>query len=210
VGMLRGEAKGGASGPLVEGDNVTPHRHTAPVWYLTVGFLLSSVTVLAVAHAVAEASGTPHLPGPVRQALALGGCVACCLVDLGVVRRRRACSIGPHRQTGKNLLFRYGPRLGPFLWGLDTGLAVTTFRMTTLTWAAIGLSLLGLAPWWVGVAYGVGFSAPLGWAVLVPKWREPEPVRIVRILVRCRWTAQAGALVVLLSSTAALLVAALV
>ena len=49
-------------------------------------------------------------------------------------------------------------------------------------------------------------SISVAGAVLVPRWREPEPVRVVRILVRCRWFAQAGALAILLSGTAVLLV----
>jgi hypothetical protein len=207
--MLRAKAKSAPPRPLVQGDlPPAPPRDTRPVWYLAAGFMLSAVSLFAILHAVADASGVRHIPPSIRVTLALAGCALCFLVDLGVVRHQRACSVGPRRQTRKNFIYRYGPRLGPFMWGLDTGLAVTTFRMATLTWAVIGMSLLDLAPWWLGVAYGLGFSIPLAWAVLIPRWREPEPVWIVRVLVRSRWAAQVAALAVLLSGTVVLLVGA--
>src|SRR5947209_5501050 len=148
--MLRAEAKRAAPRPLVQGDrSPTEARDTRPVWCLTAGFLLSSVTLFAILYAVAQVSGVEHVASSVRAALAIGQCTLWCVVDLWVTHRRRACSVGPRRQTGKNFVYRYGARLGAFMWGLDTGLAVTTFRMVSLTWAVVGLSLLGLTPWWL-------------------------------------------------------------
>lgn len=46
------------------------------------------------------------------------------------------------------------------VWGLDTGLAVTTFRVVTATWAVFVLLFLGLGANWTGLAYGLGFAVP--------------------------------------------------
>jgi hypothetical protein len=47
------------------------------------------------------------------------------------------------------------------IWGFDTGLAVTTFRVTAATWGALLLTVLGLSGWATGVAYGIAFAAPI-------------------------------------------------
>src|SRR6266536_3062615 len=78
------------------------------------------------------------------------------------------------RQTPKRLLYQLGSSRAAFLWGLDAGLVVTTFRVTSLSWAALTVTLLGLVPWWVGIAYALGFTVPLGMMMLaVPKRVDP-------------------------------------
>ena len=47
------------------------------------------------------------------------------------------------------------------VWGLDTGLAVTTFRVTAATWAVLVAVLTGMAPWWIGASYALAFVLPL-------------------------------------------------
>jgi hypothetical protein len=47
------------------------------------------------------------------------------------------------------------------VWGFDTGLAVTTIRVTAATWGALLLALLGLSGWQTGIAYGLAFAVPV-------------------------------------------------
>jgi hypothetical protein len=79
------------------------------------------------------------------------------------------------RQTPRHLFFRFGPGIGAVLWGADTGLAFTTYRVTSIVWAAMILSALGLLPWWAGVGYALGFSMPLLVMVSVIPWRGALP-----------------------------------
>jgi hypothetical protein len=47
------------------------------------------------------------------------------------------------------------------VWGFDTGLAVTTFRVAAATWGAMLLTMLGLSGWQTGIAYGIAFTIPI-------------------------------------------------
>ncbi|QKW34523.1 hypothetical protein HUT06_11205 [Actinomadura sp. NAK00032] len=117
-------------------------------------------------------------PGTVAQLVAAGVLLACVAVDSGVFGLRTPMW---RRQTPQQYFYRLGPTRGAFLWGLDTGLVVTTFRVTSLTWAALAVTLLGLVPWWAGVAYAAGFVLPSAvFVLLVPPRSDPlgppEPV----------------------------------
>jgi hypothetical protein len=201
--MLRAEAKGGVSNPLGQGDS-SPIRRRSPVLLLALGFNLSATAIFAGVHALGEALRTDQIVEPVRYGLGATTCSILLAIDLiSIVKRRQQCAIGLQRQTPKNLIFRFGSRIGPLLWGLDTGLAVTTIRMAALTWAAFALTALGLGPWWSGLAYGLGFSVPLSVAVLGPQWRAgtgpaSDPQWIPRLLMRGRHMLRLACLIVLL------------
>lgn len=97
---------------------------------------------------------------------------ACVLVfaicDVVVASSMRAYAFGPSRQTSQALLASsVSPSAAAVIWGLDTGFVVTTFRVTMMTWTLCAGALLGLTPWWLGAAYGVGFCASL----LTSLWR---------------------------------------
>lgn len=97
-----------------------------------------------------------------RRGLEIAGAIALlafATVDLLSRRRGSYCKIGLLRQT---------PQKGcqsviatAALWGFDTGLAVTTVRVTAATWAALAQCALGLSSPWAGVAYGVSFALPI-------------------------------------------------
>jgi hypothetical protein len=201
--MLRAEAKGGVSNPLGPGDS-SPLRRRSPVLLLALGFNLSAIAMFSVVHVLGEALRTGQIVEPVRYGLGAGICAILLAVDLvGILKRRQQCALGLQRQTPKNLVFRLGSWVGPLLWGLDTGLAVTTIRMAALTWAAVALTALSLGPWWSGIAYGLGFSVPLTIAVLGPRWRggtgpASDPQWIPRLLMRGRHVLRLICVVVLL------------
>jgi hypothetical protein len=78
------------------------------------------------------------------------------------------------RQTPKWFMYRFGDRGSALLWGLDAGLVATTFRVTSLSWAALTLTVAGLLPWWAGALYAAGFVIPeLTADLLIPRRTDP-------------------------------------
>jgi hypothetical protein len=139
---------------------------------LALGFTVSAFAVTGLAHlAGAGAFGWWHPGAGLRLAVAGVVLLACALLDSGKL------GFGTpmwRRQTPRRLFIMFGPAKGALLWGLDTGLMVTTFRVTSLTWATLALAVLGLLPWWAGVAYAAGFVIPIAVLVLlVPARHNP-------------------------------------
>lgn len=87
--------------------------------------------------------------------------------DLWAVRSG-TFSVGLARQTPKSLL-HLGEHawLTPFIWGLDTGMVWSTYRVSFCSWLLLAMTLVGLAPPWIGAVYGLSFAGPL---VLAVKW----------------------------------------
>jgi hypothetical protein len=160
---------------------------------LAVGFTLSAVTMYATLSAIGSwVLGNAHSGAQVWSVAAI---TLVALFALDVLRARSPDVLGPswRRQTPKWLLDRYSTTTAAFLWGLDTGLVFTTFRVGSLSWAALGVTALGLVPWWVGIVYALGFSLPLASVILVVPRRtdptgltDPEPVWLVHRLFRFR------------------------
>lgn len=209
--MLRPLAGPDMTVPPGRGEHANRRRGTPPIAAMSAGFTVSAVTVVGAAHVTGAAFGIAHVPVDVRVWIALPLCAALAVLDVAAVRARSLCKITMRRQTPKNLIYRYGDRVGPLIWGLDTGLAVTTFRVAGATWAVLGLSLLNLVPWWLGLVYAMGFCVPVATATLVPRWRPPgpdgspvEPQWISRALARRRRPAQVLCLAVLAGQLVAL------
>jgi len=143
-------------------------------------------------------------------------CIAPVVLDIVALRRRTLCPVGFRRQTPKNVVLSYGDTKGALIWGLDTGLAITTFRVSAVTWALLALGLLGVAPWWQGLGYAAGFCLPIAAAILLvprrpdhPSGTAREPQWISRLLTRYRWIALLVALLSVLAAGAATVRAAL-
>lgn len=126
----------------------------------TASFLVAAVAAFAVVGLVASRVGIADLPFAWRLALGAGGMVPLAIADLRALSRSTYCPIGWRRQTPRALLRRHHMLLVATVWGLDTGLVVTTFRVAAVSWAALYLAALDLVPGWVGLAYGVGFILP--------------------------------------------------
>jgi hypothetical protein len=121
-------------------------------------------------------------------AAALTGAV----LDVRAVRRR-SYSAGWERQTPKALA-HVGTAwwVTPLLWGLDTGLIWTTYRVSFCSCVLLVLVVLGAAPPWTGLVYGLAFAAPLVVAVLRPvtavrrdcdvSGRRPTSPRIAQLI----------------------------
>lgn len=178
--------------PLVKGIPTGDAPDRRPVLLLALGFAISAMALYAVL-GTAGAAAVERLPLDGRQWL-LAAAVMAALFVVDLIRIRAPFALGPswRRQTPQRYTYRYGERLAAFLWGLDTGLVFTTFRVTSLSWAALAVTALGLVPWWAGMAYAFGFAAPLLVAVLaIPNRpgpdgteRSPEPLWLVNRLHR--------------------------
>jgi hypothetical protein len=209
VGMLRPLVRPGPAVPLGQGEPVS----YAPVATLTAGFTGSAVLVFGAVTVAGAAFGVDRLPVTTRVWLAVALCAAMCVLDAISLRAKDFCKLTRRRQTPKNLIYRYGHRVGPLLWGLDTGLTVTTIRVSAVTWAALSLAVLNLGPWWLGLAYGLGFCLPVAGAAVLPRRRPDapdgsprEPQWIVLALTHSRRAMQFAALAVLVVGTAVLAV----
>lgn len=135
------------------------------------GFLLSSAASFALAAGLGVALSSA-LASATRLALLLGVVLVLLTVDIARSRRGIACSLGLRRQTPRHLGFT---PLGPLVWGLDTGLPLTTYRATPLPFIGLACVGLGFGHPWVGLAYAAGF---LGSLVLSCAWpRAAEPLR---------------------------------
>jgi hypothetical protein len=152
-----------------------------PLAALGLGFSIASVCTVAILNQTGAALGTGGDPG--TGAVRLGGCVLllCAAIDLGVAGLSTPMW---RRQTPRHAFFRYGPFRGAFLWGLDTGLVFTTFRVTSLSWAGLALATLTIAPWWAGVAYAAGFLAPVCVAVASPWFTVGESTEVLGVQLR--------------------------
>lgn len=139
---------------------------------LSLGFSTSAIAVFGTINL-----GSVVALGWARQGIAavvaaiLGLCVFA-FADLGVMGLR---TLTLRRQTPRHLFFRFGPATGATLWGLDTGLAFTTYRVTSIVWAAMLLDALGFLPWWAGLGYALGFSIPVLLLVWAIPWRRGLP-----------------------------------
>jgi len=96
-------------------------------------FLAAAAVVFALAFFLGAALQVSNLPVEWRRGIAAGGLV--------MLRRSAVVTTA--------------------IWGFDTGLAFTTFRVAAITWGAFILAFLGLSGWQIGVGYGVGFVLPL-------------------------------------------------
>ncbi|MGQ0774335.1 MAG: hypothetical protein ACT4NY_07960 [Pseudonocardiales bacterium] len=198
--------------PLGKGATVVRRRNAAgPLSALTAGFLVAAFVVFAIVVFVGAAFWVGQIPVTGRVMVAALVCAVMGAVDVASLRKSSLCKLTFRRQTPKALEDRYGRHVGPLLWGIDTGMAVTTVRVSAATWAVFTLCLLQLAPWWVGLAYGVGFCLSLSVATLLLPWRPApkrgspgEPLWIQIALTRVRPAAQVACLLALLAVTGAL------
>jgi len=130
-------------------------------------------------------------------------CAVLALVDLGVAGAR---PFGLARQTCSLWWRRLGPVPAWFCWGMDLGLGFSTYRATSLYWAAV-LTVVLLAPPVAAplamAAYGLGLVANLAIAVLAlgarglfsersgPSMLYVRPARIVSAALLASWASVA-------------------
>jgi len=94
----------------------------------------------------------------------------------------------PYTDTETALVHRYKITTVAAIWGLDTGLAITTFRVAAITWGALLMTGLELSSWWIGFGYGVGFIVPLSIQFLLlnpdSKFRKSLSSRLEKLIAK--------------------------
>jgi hypothetical protein len=124
-------------------------------------FMTGTVVIFAAAALAGFALRTAGVPMTWRLGSAAAIFIALAVVDVRAIRRKAYCPIGRWRQTPQRMDPRVGPTISAAVWGFDTGVIVTTFRVAAITWAAFSMTALGLSPWWIGIAYGLAFVLPM-------------------------------------------------
>ncbi|MFF0316793.1 hypothetical protein ACFYPH_19465 [Micromonospora sp. NPDC005252] len=176
---------------------------------------LRFVAVLSVAHIAMAGFVTASLyqvgtlfAGRLDAQLTVGLCLVAALVAAAFdVHAIRTDSYAPglRRQTSKELGHRENIPwwVPPMIWGLDTGLMWSTFRVSATTWVLLVAALLNVAPQWSGLVFGGAFTGPLVVAILaghgsVSDLGRPGPRRLVQSTAVA--TALLPAMVVVVSS----------
>ncbi len=155
----------------MQGDPVTHRRALAYPAVLASAHIAMAALVVAVVYQVGTVVSS-YVARPLAVAIcALAAVVAICVDVRAVVRN--TYTVGLKRQTAKVL--GHDPDrpwwVTPLLWGLDTGLIWSTFRVSCTSWVLLLSAFLNVAPQWSGFAYGAFFGVPLMVAVMLP---EPE------------------------------------
>jgi len=150
-------------------------RRTARIAIATlfvVAFLTGSLVTFGAVSGVAAGVGVSDLPLPWRVGFATAGLVLLACADVTAMARRAYCPLGWRRQTPRVLLQRHPIPVVAAVWGFDTGLMVTTFRVAAISWGALLLAALGLSSAWAGVGYGLGFALPFLALLFRPRLRR--------------------------------------
>lgn len=132
------------------------------------GFTLSAASVFALASII---GGAFDYGGVVLTTSLAATLAVFAVIDLSFPWLRPPMI---RRQTPKRLVGRFSPPIGGFLWGLDTGSVVSTFRASSASWAGFLLVMQGWAPVWLGLIYAAAFCLPLIFLVSVA---EPSLIR---------------------------------
>jgi hypothetical protein len=145
----------------VKGRNIAIGRRITVVTLFAVAFLGGAVAAFALVYGLGRALNTEAWPVDFR-ALAAGMVLFClALSDLYAFYNKTYSPLSVQRQTPRVVMRRYRPEIVVLIWGLDTGLAATTFRVAAATWGSFILVFLAFGTWWTGLFYGVAFVLPL-------------------------------------------------
>ena len=151
----------GTIGPLVQGA-LPRWRYRLEITALFVtGFLGGAVTIFFLSFLLGVTLHIHELPLTLRRSMAAAGLVTLAVLDVWARHKGTYCPMGWRRQTPRRLRHRHSLRVVASIWGFDTGLAITTFRVAAATWGAILLTMLSLSGWQAGMAYGIAFTIPI-------------------------------------------------
>jgi hypothetical protein len=158
-----------------------------------VAFVAAACAVFAITSYLGVAIKVTDVSLVWRRVIGALGLIAFAVFDVVAIRIASYCPISIRRQTPKVAMRRYSPIITAAIWGFDTGLAVTTFRVAAASWGVFVLVFLGLCSWKVGLAYGLAFVVPL----LVLLWLKPVDWVFMEKLLRQRAMAQCVSAVLL-------------
>jgi hypothetical protein len=161
----------GTLGPFVKGSATKLAVRLRVLIAFAAAFVAGALVTFGAAHLIGVALGVASRPLTWRLTVAAIVFGALALIDVFTIRKRDYCPLGIRRQTPRHLARPLGLAATAAFWGFDTGLAVTTYRVATITWAALVMTAFGLAPWWIGAGYGIGFAAPMLFVLVT---RDPD------------------------------------
>jgi len=191
VGTLRGRTRVGAAGGLVQTSAESDGWPSREGWQLIAliffGFSVSAVVSFAAVWLVVGTAAIVVVPLSVSMIVLTATAALAAGLDIYAATQKQLSPAGPRRQTPKSLLYsRTHPRLAVLLWGLDTGTAVSTFRVSATTWVVFLAAALGLTPAWTGIAYALGFGLPLvaalAWPLDDPKMSSSGTLKLAGTL----------------------------
>jgi hypothetical protein len=151
----------GTLGPFVQGPSTNLAVRTRVLVAFALAFALGALVTFGGVWLFGELTGLADIDGWWRYGGAAVALVALAAVDLRSLQRSVYCPLGRRRQTPKRFARNHSPTVTAVVWGLDTGLAVTTIRIAAVTWGAFIVVALGFAPWWAGLCYGTAFAIPM-------------------------------------------------
>jgi hypothetical protein len=157
---------GQAQSPLVNGDRAATRRSYRWLASLGLGLMLGSAAVVAIARLLASILATDGADRTQRLVVLDLALVVFLTFDVSAARRGGTSRLGISRQTPQRLALDINRvEFTAFLWGVDIGTGISTFRVTSAIWLGLLAVFLGLAPFYVGLLYGVGITAVI--AVLI-------------------------------------------
>lgn len=146
------------------------------------GFSISAFGSFFVFHLLADSFIITSFEITTRGLLLIGFMTSLAIAEIVRFVLGKPFSIGIHRQTPRS----WGHRLtGPLLWGIDTGISITTIRITPLSFAGILMVILGYGNKWIGLWYAAGFIGSLILATTWPpqkKLKKGIPLDVILIL----------------------------
>jgi hypothetical protein len=147
--------------PFVQGDSqLGRQRARSFILILTVAHVSTATLTVFVLSQLGDVV-TGVLPA-FTIAVVLGVASVGGLVFDVVAAARGRMSLGLRRQTAKELAHTTDTWwVTPLLWGADTGIVGTTYRVSFSSWVLLLAAVLGVAPPWAGAVYGMAFAIPL-------------------------------------------------
>lgn len=167
-----------------------------------VGFTTSSVFFFAIA-SVAGFVVASLWPAEGRLRFFGVACLSLAVVDLLRMLRGAYGSFGLMRQTPRS--WGTASAGGVALWGLDTGLVVTTVRATCLPFLGVVGVISGFGAPWFGLFYALGYLAALIWSCARPRACQAPEAPIPRLLTMHRLRDRARLLGIVYSALAGVL-----
>lgn len=173
---------GQAQSPLVSGARAS---RIGSIWWLTslvAGLVFGSALIMLAADLLGQLAGVVDLPRRYRLGILLAAILVVLAFDVIAVLRGRATRLGFSRQTPRRLSTQLRRAdVVAFLWGVDIGSGVSTFRMTSAIWLGLLAVTLGLVPVYVGVLYGVSMGTTVA-ALVLRKGDKTVPGSLPRLL----------------------------
>lgn len=184
---------GGTLGPLVQGSFVRLRQRVLVSVMFGFAFLLGALITFNLASFLNVRLIQPWVSTEWRTWITVGGFALLSILDLIAIRRNTYCSLTLSRQTPKSLARHRGMLFVAAFWGFDLGTAISTFRVTAMTWGALLLVILGWAPPWIALSYAAGFVIPLlflMWAGRFPRREQEQAFESLRQMLDRREPAQ--------------------